>query len=348
MRETRETTRSVCPGARAARGFTIIEIMVSLVVIAVLISLVTVGVRTALRQSKNTSEQFMASGLRSSVEQFKNEFGFLPPLVNDGEPLGTADGGPIIDDPRRNGFQQVAVRSRAFMVARTGAGAVDTNIVGPVNGYSGADSSFSDKRYSKFSLPFYLMGECGARHEDNDAVIDGVAGQGFVTPSRDGRFDPRGRKHEAFFTPQSASLLKRQYVDPLEFEEHDGAPGSNLDGDPSSVALLGIRDRAFRYYRWENLEPLDASAELGEFMNVPKLLQDPATWADPDASSEVSEYRAGSYAIIGSGRDGVFGTEPVRVLEAALGTTLSDPNSATAVAELRKRAMSDNAVEVGR
>ncbi len=348
MRESGDIHRTTRPGDTRGGGFTIIEIMISLVVIAVLISLITVGVRTALRSSKSASEQFMASGLRSAVEQFKNEFGFLPPLVNDGEPLGMSGEGPVIDDPDRSGFKRIAIRTRAFMVARTDAGTVDTDIVGPVNGFSGEDSSFSDKRYSKFSLPFYLMGECAARHDDNDKVIDGVAGSGFVTPARDGRFDPRGRKHEPFFTPQSADALRRQYVDPMEFREHLGMDGSNLDGDPASAAVLGIANRPFRYFRWENLEPREADSELGEFMNLPKLLQDPNTWADPDASSEVAEYRAGSYAVIGSGPDGVFGTETVAELEVALGKRLGDPNNEDAVAALRKQAMSDNSVEVGR
>ena len=329
-------------------GFTLIELLISLIVVAVLISLITVGVRTALRQSKNAKEQFMASGLQSSVEQFRNEFGFEPPLVNDGDPLGQSGEGPVIDDPSRNGYKRISVRSRAFLTARTDQGGVDTDIVGPINGYSGSESSFSDKRYSKFSLPFFLMGECGARHDANDEIIDGVVGAGFVTPMRDGRFDPRGRKHEPFYTPQGSDMVRRQYVDPMEFREHTGSDAGDRQGDPASAALLGLGGRPFRYYRWENLEPEDAEAELGEFLNIPKLLQDPNTWSDPDASSEQAGYRNGRYAIIGSGPDGVFGTETVEELEIALGRDLVGGGNEAAVAKLRQDAMKDNAVEVGR
>jgi len=335
-------------GRRGAAGFTLIEILISLAVIAVLISLITVGVRGALRQGKGLSEQFTASGLQTAVEQFRNDFGFEPPLVADGAPLSTEDEGPVIDDPRRNGFKRIGVRDRAFLLARNDMGDIDEAIVGAVNGYSGLSSSFSDKRYSKFSLAFYLMGECGARHPENGDPIDGVQGSGMLTPLRDGRFDPRGSRHESFYQPRSADKVRRQYVEAIEFEEHTGSPGSDLQGDPSTAAILGIADRAFRYYRWENLPLTDPTAKLGTFLNVPKILQDPATWSDPDASSDEAEYRAGRYAIVGSGVDGAFGTEPVAFLEDALGTSLSNPDDPKAVAALRARAMADNAVEVGR
>ncbi len=331
-----------------ARGFTIMEILVSLVVIAVLVGLISVGVRGALRQSKSAKEQFTASGLQTATEQFRNDFGFLPPLVIDGEPLADADEGPVIEDPRRDGFLRIAVRDRAFLTGRDDAGQVDSSIVGFVNGQTGSGSSFSDKRYSKFSLAFYLMGECGARHPGNGEPIDGVQGAGMLTPLRDGRFDPRGRRHEPFYTPRSADDVVRQYADRVEYREHTGNDPGGIVGDAASAAIVGLSGVAFRYYRWENLEPASPDARLGEFLNIPKVLQSATTWGDPDATSEDQQARGGSYAIVGPGPDGVFGTEPVEVLESAVGRRLGDPNDADAVAKLRDEARRDNAVEIGR
>lgn len=330
------------------RGFTIIEILVALVVIGVLISLISVGVRGGLRQSKTAREQFTASGLQTAVAQFRNDFGFLPPLVIDGEPLSLASEGPVIPDPRRSGFDRIAVRDAAFLRGRDDMGNVDPDVVGFVNGQAGSDSSFSDKRYSKFSLPFYLMGECSARHPGNGEPIDGVLGSGMLTPERDGRFDPRGRRLEAFFTPKSADDVVRQYGDPKEFREHTGSTPTDVEGIAATAAIVGSAGRAFRYYRWENLEPASADADLGDFLGVPKILQSATTWTDADASAESAEVRGASYAIVGAGPDGVFGTEAIEELEIALGERLADPNNADSVARLRDKARSDNAVEVGR
>ncbi|MCB9846372.1 MAG: type II secretion system protein [Phycisphaeraceae bacterium] len=340
-------------GNRGA-GFTLIELLVTIVVVAALITLVSLAVRGGARLAGRASDQFMATGMATSTEHFKNEFGFLPGLVVDGEPLANASEGPILEDTPLQGLRAVALRDAAFMRARRADGTMDPAIVGPVNGLAGPNASYSDKRYSKLTIPYYEMGASGVRHNrpsPDDKEIDWVEGAGMKTPMRDGRWDPRGKTHESFYSPRQSDRVVRGYVDVLEYREHLGSNPGDIDGPTSSVAVVDRKGRAFRYYRWENGEPKRAGDALGRFLNIPRILQNPATWADPDASAGDGQdglrYRDAAYAIVGAGPDGLFGTEPVSELELQMGP-LSDNGDAGAVAELRRKAAEDNVVEVGK
>lgn len=337
MRHTRPTR---------ARGFTLVELLFTLAVVAVLIGLISVGVWGARQMARGAGDQFTASGLGAAAEQFKNDFGFMLPLVVDGDPLRiSGEDGPITTD--RRGLQRIALRDPAFLLARSGT-SFDTRIRDSGDGGAGAGASYSDKRYSKLSLTYYLMGACSAARDPADAAsppIDGVPGAGFRTPLRDGRFEPAGRSFEPFYAPRQADRIVRGYAAANEFREHGANPAS-ADPDDQSVAIVDAGGVAFRYYRWTNGRPAAAGDDAGDFMNVPKIFQNPHTWGD-DGNTASGAAAGAAYAIVGPGPDGLFGTEPAEVLERAIGNRASIDN-VDAVLELRRIAQQDNVVEFGR
>ncbi|UYV14075.1 MAG: prepilin-type N-terminal cleavage/methylation domain-containing protein [Phycisphaera sp.] len=154
--------------ASSRSGFTIIELAVSILVIAILIGLLLVGLNKMSRTAQSGAERANVIAMRIAVESFKNDFGFAPPLVNDGltYPSGTPTTVPI-------GASSVNVYR--------------TDVPSDVEFLQGRVSGMEDMRFSVYSLPYYLIGVL-------DADIDGKDGSGFREPSRDGTFRQAGGK----------------------------------------------------------------------------------------------------------------------------------------------------------
>lgn len=290
---------SACVEARRARrqgGFTLVEILFSFAVVAVLMGLLIVGLRMAARGARQVVDQQAVSSLKMGVEQFKRDFGFLPPLVKDDQPLSQATGrwAP-------NVYLESIPADYQFL---RGAG-----ISGP---------SSPDRRYSVYSLSYYLIGALG-RGPDG-SLIDGVDGPGFLEPKADGTFRTVGGRR----------------FEPL-FDVSRGSKG--LVAVDAAQGRFELRDRqgnAFRYYRWVRGNAAGSVTRL-EDLNVPGLLGDP---------EEMFELRDAEYAIVGAGPNGVFGdlpTEGAEFVKQQLGLTSSTADS---VAERMGR--QDNVIEVGR
>ena len=326
-------------------GFTLIELLVTIVVVGVLAAILVVGIAGALRVARTASDTATANSMRVATTQFANEFGFLPPLVIDGRPLAPANEGPIVSVNDRN---RIAVRedSGQFRFAgRTGPGEAWHS------GTISAGAGVSDKRYSKVTLAYYLGG--AADMDDGEGnPIDGVRGPAMRAPRADGAFDGRGREYQAFFTPRG-SALQRGYVDELEFGEHAaGSPTGNPD--ENVIGIVDSNGRAWRFYRWRNFSNLGPGDRRADFTNVPLVLRNPRTWDEAGrtswpadnresrAETELTELMGASWAIVGAGRDGLFGTENISDLRRLTNapTTVSD-------AEVRERVWRDNIVILG-
>ncbi|MBX3363811.1 MAG: type II secretion system protein [Phycisphaeraceae bacterium] len=305
-------------------GFTLIELLVSIAIILVLVGLMVVGINGALRFARSSADRQLVASLKLGVEQFRSELGFLPPLVVDGRPLNLgAPAGPL--DAPSGGKRRPVIRPEEFLELPN----TDIN---------------ADRRYSKYSLTYYLMGACDVDNGDG-APVDGVLGPSFRAPRADGAFDSRNRVYEPFFTPPQFASLVRGYFDEYEFSEHGVAP-TNADRTPGQehIALADRNGRAVRYYRWSNARPPANTTSRGQFLNIPRVFQNPLTRSDTNASAadDNIELASSSYAIVGAGPDGLFGTEPISVLQARYGSAAVNEE------DLRRRAWLDNIVEVGR
>ncbi|MFI4881739.1 MAG: type II secretion system protein [Phycisphaerales bacterium JB064] len=231
-------TRATRMRASARAGFTIIELGVSILVIAVLIGLLLVGLNKLSRTAQGGAERANVIAMRIAVESFKNDFGFAPPLVKDGlvyrgggtaaSPLGTVLGRDAAlvyrtDDP--TGMDQLFLQG---------------------------ESGNPDLRFSLYSLPYYLIGVL-------DADYDGKDGPGYREPARNGTFRQAGGRltDPKFDVSENSDRL-------VEIDAMEGR--------------FELRDRngvAYRYYRWL---PDDSAAgkTVSDLRNVPALLGDPA------------------------------------------------------------------------
>jgi prepilin-type N-terminal cleavage/methylation domain-containing protein len=357
MRACSGTTRRSKAGAGAcARGFTIIELLVAIIVIAILMGLLIVVVREALRGSRRAGEQQTATGLQTGVGLFQNTFdNRLPPLVYDGAPIELVASLPRIPGSPGNGEGPVARAGGNVTVAALEAIYVDggaqflTGHEAPGGGtYPWLFDPDMDPRYSKFSLPIYLGGVLG---ED----ADGVPGPGMrlsYTNRRGFALGGASQVREAMFQPSNDSAVATSYVSLDEFKEHGADTGGALPtgaGDPSPdrTAYVNGAGVAFRYYRWEHSSDADVGQGVAPlaYLNIPQVLLDPETWddpAEPTGDAVSTDLRSANYAVVGAGPNGLFGTEPLAEIRARLGI-----GAGVADEVVRRRAWQDNVVRVG-
>ncbi len=230
-RQTRTTTNA------SRRGFTIVELSVSILVIAILIGLLLVGLGKMSRSAQQGAERANVIAMRIAIEQFKNDFGFVPPLVKDGltYPAGGTAGLPI--DTMSN--PNVAVVYR-------------TDDLDDVDFLQGEVSGEEDLRFSVYSLSYYLIGVL-------DANIDGKDGSGFREPMRDGSFRQAGGR----------------LTDPLFDAAGDADRLVEVNADEGRFELRDRNGIAYRYYRWLPIES-SAATDVTDLRRVPSLLGDPA------------------------------------------------------------------------
>ncbi|MBU6414068.1 MAG: type II secretion system GspH family protein [Planctomycetes bacterium] len=324
-------------------GFTIVELLMSIIVIGTLMALLIVGLRAATRFARTSAERQNVIALREAVTQFRQEFGFVPPLVRD----QSIDAPPLrarIEEKLGTGSNA----SRSFYsyavydFAETANGTEWRKFFqreappAPPAGF-GSMAMYYDKRYSECSLPYYLIGpvEVDLTTNMTGAVvpIDGVTGPGFLKPVRDGTFvvpvealsdrgsGRLGQKYEPFFRPNNSSI--KLYQNPGPTKE-----------DRADLSLRDRNDVPIRYYRWTKSDTRIDRAPINDWLRIPVLV------GDPEKSPNL---RDATFAIIAAGPDGAFGDEPIAELLQKLGVA---PDTRETIA--RMKAMEDNIVEVGK
>ncbi len=295
-------------------AFTLIELLVVIGLVALLLTLVLSGLNRATKTARRTASQRSAAALVQAVDQFKKEFGFLPPLVHDGMPVSAGDDryrpavfrdndqqkdGPIYQDPNSNvgyDFKTLVVWNEGldfnFFRRRTGTGG------DPIDLASGTDwndsSAWGDRRYSKYALAYYLTGVL-------DKDVDGVRGPGLARPIIDGTFlgvgYPVGSvrdKYEPFMdVSRRGARMATDYVDTREVPEHDPMAGGEVPDydtvlamfDPATQRpnLFSIVDgfgNAYRYYRWEHGRFVNGQLVIENELdlNIPPVLIDPVEY----------------------------------------------------------------------
>lgn len=307
------------------RGFTIIELVLTIAVIFVLMGLLLVGVRHIVGKSKETIDRAAVTALKQSVAHFRDEFKFLPPLVKDG--IAGGGGFPSVG-PLDTNTKQPVVYSPSNAADKTFL-RTEIELVGLPATQSFTDS---DPRFSIYSLPIYLMGVLDLHRSNSNVPVDGVEGPRFKAVKRDGTFEAAGKDYNPLYDPRNGKAV---------FETQPGT---------GRFELRDSHGVAFRYYRWEKG---DANGRIvtAEDCNIPELV------ADPD---EDKDARGAEYAIVGAGPNGVFGDEaflprnhPQHLNWDELGAKVGiscDPNNPPPEIQHKifNAARADNIVEYGR
>lgn len=309
-----------CPRRRATsrRGFTVVEAMVTLGVIALLASILFYALHGAKGAGAETSERATVVSLRMAVEQFKTQFGFLPPLVVDDQatqngPSARPDGQPVVWSATDLGDPNPAPNS--------------------------------GDNFSIYSLPWYICGSLEGR-------FDGVEGLGLTEVLKDprGHFSRKGRAFEPLFKADGAKT--RTGVQRLAPN-----PGASAAGEKVRLVLLDYWSDAavqvpIRYYRWLP-RFVNSGPDKGQvdYYNLPRVVQPGyanGTLAQRRSSpgqypAPPTQFRDAEFAVVSAGPNRVFGDENVAFLRQTLKL---DP--ATPVSEVERIAAQDNIVEVGK
>jgi prepilin-type N-terminal cleavage/methylation domain-containing protein len=210
------------PGTRARRyGFTLVELLIVISIIAILIALVVVAARGVRRSAATTRTTSMLATINQAIAQFKGDLGFEPPLIT----------------------EMVPSAANATVL---GGGFLTPELKGPVTGGTAANTvtAYRERRYnSQFSLPAYLlgMGAMGGRpstpgtlgHPPNTTFIsesasgyreaaldDGVPGPGFRNPGPLRAWKKAGSTPNTLVhSPDLSGRSYGPYLDPKQMAE---------------------------------------------------------------------------------------------------------------------------------
>ncbi|MEX2218983.1 MAG: hypothetical protein WD749_09505 [Phycisphaerales bacterium] len=314
--------------------------LIVLLVIFAIMGLLIGGIRQLSSSAQATADKASVLSLKQAVEQFRQQMGFLPPLMKDrGDVVSAA--GPIAFDGTP---PVVAGIIKVYSVT-------DTEDLQALRGGTNEAEPGTYSVYSEFSLPAYILGALDMSRPAplNNVSFDGVQGPGFRKAKPDGTFESAGAKFEPFFDVARTPTA--------------------VYAEDASTGKVQLRDRngvAYRYYRWEHdagqpdsghpqVDPVLIREGVKIYANVPRIVYDPyfaipfgqLPAAGVQSPRLPDEMKAAAFAIVGAGPNEVFGDEPVAELQAKLGMTIN-PGNPQDVAKLIGRASADNAVEVGR
>jgi len=69
--------------AARCRAFTITELLVVITIIILLLTIIIVAVNQAMKTAQGTNTQFLMSSIRQGLDQFREDHGYLPPVLGD-------------------------------------------------------------------------------------------------------------------------------------------------------------------------------------------------------------------------------------------------------------------------
>lgn len=298
---------------RSRPGFTLMELLAGIAVIFLLMGLLIGGIRYMSSSARAGADAATVAGLKDAVSQFKQQFGFLPPLVKDGAPHTTA--GPLHSSGNAPLAYSLSDPNDRNFLRNEPPGTVDL-------------------RFSIRSLPIYTMGVLDSARRSNPGIpIDGVAGPRFKAVKRDGGFETTGRDFSPFFDISRNS--KAVY-------ETEPGSGKFEFRDPRGVA--------YRYYRWlhDDGSLPSSAAQVAGYLNVPELVGDPTEAGNVALrSAEYAIVSAGPNGLFGDEHKLPAGHPQSLSLDDMAGKLGIRGSAAALEAKIIDAAKADNVVEVG-
>ncbi|MGP1345237.1 MAG: prepilin-type N-terminal cleavage/methylation domain-containing protein [Phycisphaerales bacterium] len=292
-------------------GFTLIEMLVVIAIIAILAGIILVAVGRALGTARRTAVAATLGNINQAIAAFESELGYPPPLITPDDPNFTLG----IDDyptaanrftiPQARFLEELGLSQNAFR------------------------SAMARTRYaSEFSITVYLMGigdlytgqgPAGTSNELSGIEDDGVAGPGMTNPGRDRSWGGARDRTEHTATPGPVIgpyLDPGQFAGALELVEPNAGTGG---GGPRGLYRLNDRfDYPIRYYTgWITKAPQgepDAGQPTGRYL--PPELRDLDGWqnfiANPtdaaqggvEAGALDNDLAAARWALLSAGAEG--------------------------------------------
>lgn len=261
---------------RSERAFTLMELLISIVIIGILIGLLLVGFSKAIRGARAAAGRQDVNSLTIAIQTFKTDFGFLPPLVKDGYSTGIPDDGPP------GPLHTIGSGRNTRLAPEVYSPALDDELDFLQDG-----TQAEDYRFSVYSLSYYLMGALGKE-------VDYVEGPGSRRPQRDGSFDLLARDiYPPLFDPKAGKVAFAPWDD-------------NEDESSGRIELQDGNGVAYRYYRWEGGTRRDPTDNDLLFPNTPELVK---------VAKSQTELGSAGYAIVAAGGNRLFGDIPIETMQ---------------------------------
>ncbi|MBS0198416.1 MAG: prepilin-type N-terminal cleavage/methylation domain-containing protein [Planctomycetes bacterium] len=343
------------------RGFTLVEVLFSVLIMGVLIGLLYVGYRSSKTFASSAADKTAVSDIKVAVSNFNKEFGFLPPLVRDRNPTTRVSIAAAGDKAKIAVYDFIAPPDADRTYLKRGSEPAPT-----------ANNPFEDYRFSERTIAYFLAGACDTPRNLNEATaelralpIDGVAGPGMYKPLADGTFDiPKDVKDPSHdgtvaadkqrrrvgkrFEPLVDLNGKRLKLTRLSSGGEDAMDRDNSGNDAGENRLVAITDAKevpVRYYRWI----IDGKLTDTNGYRLPPMVgrqADQYGFSTPPERDTLknTELRSATFAIVAAGPNGAFGDEDDATLFARMGETATGAG----IIKLRIKAEADNIVEVGR
>lgn len=279
---------------KTAGGFTLIELLVVITIIVLLVG-ISAPVFTAVRaNAARVATTSALTSVASAIDQFKNDHGFLPPLVLDDPTVLPSDG---------DWTTSVESRGDAVMKLR------------------------EERYHSVYSLSVYLVG-VGEISPDETSVDpdrhDGSAGPGFRDPGIDKawggarqrsisthRVSTTGRVFGPYVDAADGRQLRAADASAGDFPEDSAGITIGSDGPWSRMSVMVDRwDTPIRYYRFwptrvagqTNRSLFDAPAEIVSPAAL-RAAPENATEFDADLDSDLAR---AEYVLLSAGPDERF------------------------------------------
>ncbi len=228
-------------GPRDGSGFTLVEMLVVIMIIALLVSIALVALSRAMESSRKAATTQYLSNLAFALESYKNDFNDYPPLLNGHSELESES-------------QEIArMTDRATRL--TVADGLGVNSSGEIERREG---ELVEARFrSKYSLAAYLVGVGDVNGDGmEDAKDDGVEGPGLRDPGRDRSWGGALSREDSDHKPPAGGRAYGPYFDVgsgRNFGRTTTRSGNRItdDADPrrSLYVFTDRWDNPIYYYR---------------------------------------------------------------------------------------------------
>ena len=297
---------------RFLTGFTLVEILTVVAIIATLVAILIPALSTVQRIAKETKQKAQFNSIKLALETFKNDFGDYPPsnYLIGGNYCGAQKLAEALVGWDLLGFHPKSAWRADGLDTAGGAGTYDPGRVRDTNG-DGFPDTLEERQE-----PYLQLADIG------------VFRLGNISIDKPGLFNNTGNLHSDtyvicdVFGVKKVTMVKSDPVtgQPISLTENAGTPILYYKANTSSKRLLNnLAEFDNNIY---NMRDNGVLVNLGKitdrkehplyypelFYSAGKGIVDPKVVIDPGDPTKLWPYRPDSYILISAGADGLYGT----------------------------------------